>query len=46
MNNQDKLTYLAQIHNKLLTISVKGDDCISMAECLQALRNYIRLESK
>jgi hypothetical protein len=45
MNNKEKLAYLAKIHNSLLEISVKGEDCILMADCIKALRTFIQSEN-
>ena len=32
---------LIQIHNELMKISVKGDDTITLGNCLQALRQLV-----
>ena len=32
---------LIQIYNTLTTISTKGEDTLTMADCLRALRQYI-----
>lgn len=36
--NEQELKQLGKIYNTLTLISTKGDDTITMAECLKALR--------
>jgi hypothetical protein len=36
------IQYLADIHNKLLTISTSGEDTITMAQCLLSLRDIVQ----
>lgn len=36
---------LIQIHNELMKISVKGDDTIALANCLQALRQLVNSQN-
>jgi hypothetical protein len=38
---QEIKNILIQIHNELMKISVKGDDTIALASCLQALRQLV-----
>lgn len=38
---QEIKNILIQIHNELMKISVKGDDTIALANCLQALRQLV-----
>lgn len=40
MNNQH-LEQLARIYNTLLMINTKGDDTLTMADCLRALKQEI-----
>lgn len=35
------MNQLIQIYNTLTTISTKGEDTLTMADCLRALRKYI-----
>lgn len=37
---------LIQIHNALITISVKGEDTITMAKCLMALRELVQSQEE
>ena len=39
---QDIKDALIRIHNELMTISVKGDDTIALANCLHGLRQIIK----
>lgn len=41
-----EINKLVQIHNELCTISVKGEDAITMAKCLIALREMIEESQK
>ena len=40
------LEILSQIYNAMLTINTKGDDTITMGDCLRALRNFILTKDK
>lgn len=43
--NKEQLTQLGKIYNTLTLISTKGEDTITMAECLKALKSlYSELE--
>ena len=37
----EKLETLSRIYNTLLLINTKGEDTLTMADCLKALRNFI-----
>lgn len=44
---QEELTQLGKIYNTLTLVSTKGDDTITMAECLKALKTlYQELKNK
>lgn len=38
---KNEQTYLQQIQNTLMEVSVKGNDTILMSECLKALQSLI-----
>lgn len=40
----ENLETLSRIYNTLLLINTKGEDTITMAECLVALRNFVLTE--
>ena len=40
----EKLETLSRIYNTLLLINTKGEDTITMAECLMTLRNFVLTE--
>ena len=44
--NYNKLETLSRIYNTLLLISTKGEDTLVMADCLNAMRNFIANEQK
>lgn len=45
--NEQELKQLGKIYNTLTLISTKGDDTITMAECLKALRTlYQEMKNK
>ena len=44
--NYNKLETLSRIYNTLLLISTKGEDTLVMADCLNAMRNFITNEQK
>ena len=46
MELKDIIPVLADIHNRLVEVSVRGDDTIRMAEILQKLRAIIFQSSK
>ena len=37
----EKLENLSRIYNTLLLINTKGEDTLTMADCLKALRSFI-----
>ena len=37
----EKLEILSRIYNTLLLVNTKGEDTLTMADCLKALRNFI-----
>lgn len=37
----EKLEILSRIYNTLLLVNTKGEDTLTMADCLNALRNFI-----
>lgn len=37
----EKLETLSRIYNTLLLVNTKGEDTLTMADCLKALRNFI-----
>ena len=37
----EKLEILSRIYNTLLLVNTKGEDTLTMADCLRALRNFI-----
>ena len=37
----EKLETLSRIYNTLLLVNTKGEDTLTMADCLRALRNFI-----
>jgi len=39
--NQEKISMLARIYNTLMTINTKGEDTLTMAECLKAFQQVI-----
>ncbi len=39
------IVFLSQVYNTLLTISTKGQDTLTMANCLNCLRNFIEEKS-
>jgi len=41
MEQKEFLSFIADIHNKLTEISVRGDDAIRMAEVLQSCRALV-----
>ena len=43
---QQHLEQLARIYNTLATISTRGDDTITMGDCLKALRQEIETMNK
>ena len=43
---QKDLQFLADIHNALLSISTKGEDTITMGECLIGLKNFVEVNMK
>lgn len=43
---QEIKNVLIQIHNELMKISVKGDDTIALANCLQALRQLVNNQTR
>lgn len=45
MNTMDFCAEIAQIHNRLADISVRGDDAIRMAEVLTRCRNLVTVLS-
>lgn len=42
MTNKEILTVIANVHNRLTEISVRGDDAIRMAEVLNICRTLAR----
>lgn len=42
----EKLEMLSRIYNTLLTVSTKGEDTVTMGECLKALRQFILSEKE
>lgn len=39
--SQEQLILLQRIYNTLMLISTKGEDTMTMADCLQAMQNLI-----
>ena len=39
--NYNDLELLTRIYNTLLLVNTKGEDTLTMADCLRALRNFI-----
>lgn len=37
----EQITILAQVYNTLLTVSTKGEDTVTMAQCLTAMREAV-----
>ena len=37
----EKLERLSRIYNTLVLVNTKGEDTLTMADCLKALRNFI-----
>lgn len=44
--NYEKLENLSRIYNTLLLINTKGEDTLTMADCLKAFRSFILNEKK
>ena len=42
----ENLEALSRIYNTLLLINTKGEDTITMAECLLTLRNFVLTEKE
>ena len=42
----EKLEILSRIYNTLLLINTKGEDTIVMADCLNAMRNFVSNEQR
>ena len=42
----EKLEILSRIYNTLLLINTKGEDTLTMAECLNAMRSFILNEKQ
>lgn len=42
----EKLEILSRIYNTLLLINTKGEDTLIMADCLNAMRNFISNEQR
>lgn len=39
--NKEQFENLSRIYNTLLLVNTKGEDTLTMADCLKALRNFI-----
>ena len=39
--NKEQFENLSRIYNTLLLVNTKGEDTLTMADCLNALRNFI-----
>lgn len=39
--NKEQFENLSRIYNTLLLVNTKGEDTLTMAGCLKALRNFI-----
>ena len=42
----EKLEILSRIYNTLLLINTKGEDTLIMADCLNAMRNFVSNEQR
>lgn len=42
----EKLETLSRIYNTLLLINTKGEDTLIMADCLNAMRNFVSNEQR
>lgn len=42
----EKLETLSRIYNTLLLINTKGEDTLMMADCLNAMRNFVMNEKQ
>ena len=42
----EKLETLSRIYNTLLLINTKGEDTLIMADCLNAMRNFVTNEQR
>lgn len=45
MNNPELCAEIAQIHNKIAEIAVRGDDTLRMAEALARCRSLVKMLS-
>ena len=43
MNTKDFASIIANIHNRLIEVNVRGEDVLRMAEVLQICRNTVEL---